>query len=98
MLHELKAISPEIATYIERYYAELPDSTPLLDVLSPHAMAHRIAETHPDLGAAFYRLVEQAARECFDARIGWMPSVPAEMPRVSPALGGLINSKDSSWF
>jgi len=97
-MNELKDINADIATYIERYYAELPDSTTLIDVLSPHAMAHQIAETHPGLGAAFYRLVETAARECFDARIGWVPSAPIELPHISPVLGGLINSKDSSWF
>mgnify|MGYP001604298969 CR=1 FL=1 len=94
----LRGISPEIADYIASYYAGLPDSVTLLDTAMPHAMAHQIAAAYPSLGAAFYRMVEAAAREALDARIGWMPPTPSELPSISPALAGLIGSKDSSWF
>lgn len=98
MLNELKTISLEIATYIEQYYANIEDSATLLDITLPHAMAHQIAANYPGMGATFYRMVEAVAKEALDARIGWAPSHPADHPRVSPALAGLINSKDSSWF
>lgn len=97
-MNELRAISAEIADHIANYYAQLPDSATLLDIIMPHAMGHQIAANYPGLGAAFYRLVEVAAREALDLRIGWLPAQAADHPSVSPALAGLIGSKDSSWF
>jgi hypothetical protein len=98
-MNELRSINTEIADYIASYYADVPDSATLLDIVLPHAMAHQIAQSHPGLGAAFYRLVASAARDALDLRIGWLPpSPPANLPSVSPALAGLISSKDSSWF
>ena len=98
-MNELRAISAEIADYIAAYYAAIPDSALLLDITLPHQMAHQIAANYPGLGAAFYRLVEVAAREALDQRIGWLPAAPpADIPPISPALAGLIGSKDSSWF
>lgn len=97
--NELHTISAEIADYVANYYAALTDDTALLDVVLPHAMGRQIAASYPGLGAAFYRLVEAAAKEALDARIGWLPATPpSEPPPVSPALAGLIGSKDSSWF
>ena len=97
-MNELRAISAEIADYIADYYATLDDSAALLDVVMPHAMTDQIAANYPGLGAAFYRLVETAAKEAITARIGLIDQPAAALPPVSPALAGLIGSKDSSWF
>jgi hypothetical protein len=97
-MNELRTISAEIADHITAYYANLSDDVLLLDVVLPHAMTHQIAASYPGLGAAFYRMVEAAAREALDARIGWVVRPPCDLPPVSPALAGLIGSKDSSWF
>lgn len=92
-LDTLRAISPEIAAHIEATYAD--NTTALLDVLSPHALAHTVADRWPGLGAAFYRLVAEAARE---ALTGHPRETAPVLPTVTPALSGLINGKDSSWF
>ncbi len=97
-MNELRSISADIADHIANYYAQLPDDATLLDIIPPHAMAHQIAALYPGLGAAFYRMVEAAAREALDLRIGLLPAQAAELPSVSPTLAGLIGSKDSSWF
>lgn len=60
-MNELRSIAPEIAAHIEDIYH---DDAVLLDVPSPHHMAHQVAERWPGLGASFYRLVADAAREC----------------------------------
>lgn len=94
----LQNISAEIANHIATYYAGLSDDMSLLDIIPPHAMARQIAANYPDLGAAFYHIVELAAREALNARLGLVESPHADLPPVSPALAGLIGSKDSSWF
>jgi len=92
-LDTLKGINGEIAAFIERAYADTGAS--LLDVPSPHALAHTVAANYPDLGAAFYHLVAEAAREVL---IGGERDAPATIPHVTGALAGLVDSKDSSWF
>lgn len=91
-LDTLKTIAPEIAAHIEATYAD--NSAALVDVPSPHTLARDVAARWPGLGAAFYTMVAEAARE---ALVGERES-PIALPSVAPALAGLINSKDSSWF
>jgi len=97
-MNELRTISADIADYIANYYAGLADDVAFLDVTMPHAMAHQIAASYPGLGAAFYRMVEAAAKEALNARLGLVERASVELPSISPALAGLIGSKDSSWF
>jgi len=92
-LNAIRTINADIADYIERTYADI--SAALIDVPSPHALAHQIAANYPGLGAAFYRMVAEAAREALSGGEREEASAP---PSVSPSLAGLINSKDSSWF
>lgn len=96
-MDELRSISPEIAEEIAAYYRDLPDTTAFLDMVTPANMAHKVAANHPNLDTSFYRMVEAAAREAFNARMGWTEAKPVVLPSI-PALAGLINSKDSSWF
>lgn len=85
-MSELRGISAEIADYIANYYATLADDVAFLDVTMPHAMTHQIAANYPGLGAAFYRLVEAAAKEALHARLGWVDSPVTDLPSISPAL------------
>lgn len=82
---ELVSIAPDIAAHIERTYAD--SGAALLDVPSPHVLAHQVAATHPGLGAAFYRLVADAARECL---VG-----PARAAPVLPSLSYETEAADT---
>lgn len=79
-LNELREIAPEIAAHIEATYH---NDAVLLDVPSPHHLAHQVADRWPGLGAAFYRLVADAARECL---IGAALPEPSGLPRVSSEM------------
>jgi hypothetical protein len=93
MINDIRNISPDIAAYIVSVYAD--SSASLIDVPSPHALAHQIAANYPGLGAAFYRMVAEVAREVLTGR---ERETAPSLPTVSGALAGLINTKDAGWF
>jgi len=78
-LKALQEISPEVARGVKR----------MAKLRTPHDIAHHIARYWPNMGAAFYRLVEAAAKEL-------APTPPAKLGLVRrapmPALQKICNS------
>lgn len=93
MINTIRTISPEIAAYIESVYADI--AAAIIDLPSPHGVAHTVAANYPGLGAAFYLMVAEAAREVLTG--GEREAAPV-LPTVNAALANLIDTKDAGWF